>query len=270
MARRGLGRVPPGAALRPPDPQPPGLQTSACAAGSTSRPQRHMPSATRESAPASEAPVHQPAKSDIVTEQTPVPTQPPEARPKPLRSARQGIILRLVDLLSDNSLISNEDAAIAIGAHPETVKHLRKSDSFRTLVARAVKAKHGDLLYGVERMRLEATHAVLTAARDIAQAPEGLPTVKLQAAEIVLNDWHKTEDRKASPKLGQNGPPGTNVTVELTFNELQAARESAVEKGKTIQLEPSDVHHTPINPFTQHALLANQRKTGTLIREEGE
>lgn len=213
-------------------------------------------------------PTHTPQGEQSVKVPAPAPIEPQAAKPR--RSARQGIILRLADLLSDNSLISDEDAANAIGAHPETVKHLRKSDSFRTLVARATKAKHGDLLYGVERMRLEATHAVLTAARDIAQAPEVLPTVKLQAAEIVLNDWHKTEDRKVSPKLGQNGPPGTNVTVELTFNELQAARESAVEKGKTIQLEPSDVHHAPINPFTQHALLANQRKTGTLIREEGE
>jgi len=200
-------------------------------------------------------------KGDIVSEATTLPPQ---------RSPRQGIILRLVDLLSDNTTISDEDAAKAIGAEPSTVRHLRKSDSFRTLLARAIKVKHGEGLYAVEAQRIAATTAVLTAITQIATAPEVLPTVKLEAARIVLDDWNKTQDRIHAPKLSSNQQPATNVTVELTFNELQAARENQIARGKTLELEPSDVAHVPVNPFAQRGLLSSSNKTGAPVREEGE
>lgn len=188
---------------------------------------------------------------------------------------RQGIIAALVNALSDNIQMDDHTAAALIGAAPETVYTLRKSDSFRTLLAKEVKRKHGEALLAVEGNRLAATNTALTAATEILKAPEVLPTVKLEAAKVVLEDWHKTQDRlqpKSAPTHGQ-----TNVTVELTFNELQQARESSIAHGKTLELEASDAVHSHIAPMgrdrdqqMQQALLPAIGKGGDKVRREGQ
>jgi hypothetical protein len=188
---------------------------------------------------------------------------------KPVNAWR-GLLQRLVDALSDNMELTNEAAAVVVGSDARTVAQLRKSDSFRTLLMREVNRKYGDKLHAVTASQLDATIAAARTVTSLLQLPEVLPSVKLEAAKVAFENHHRTADRLAPKNAPLHGQ--TNVTVELNFSELQAARKQSVDFGKTLELGPSDVAHgyATVTPTDRNNMLESFNQVGAPLRKEGE
>lgn len=181
---------------------------------------------------------------------------------QPVIGPAKGIIRKLLDISVDNELLSDIEMAKLI---PETtagyIRAIRNSDSFRRLLAKAVEQKYGDTIRAVRQKGLETTIVAMDTLQEVMTDPATLPGVKMEASKIALNSFHQTQDRE-TPKAGigkDDEKPGVNVQINLSAGELAEARNAMVSHGKTIQLEGSDVAHTP---SSRHALLGPVKKIG--------
>lgn len=180
---------------------------------------------------------------------------------------RRSLVSELLELLTDNPLLTTEQCANVLGCNQKTIAITRASDSFRALLALRIDRLHGDAIRAVRNNTLLAANEALDTARRIMADAATVGSLKLEAAKLVLENHDRSEERLI-PKGGTAYQPGTNVTVNLTFDELHAARESSLAHGATLELEASDKTHVPPVPFERARLFAPSHQGGFDLRKE--
>jgi len=185
------------------------------------------------------------------------------------RKRARGIIYDILQVMVDNHQINNAQIAALTGHNEKIITHIRKSDSFRSLLAKAVEIRHGEALQTVRSAQLTSTIVALEGMRKVIESDATLPAMKVEAARVILNNHNTTEDRLA-PKsaVGQQN----QVNISISLDELQAARQSALAKGNEIVLEPSDASHSPAIPgmFPPQYSIQDVYTERAKLRGEGE
>jgi len=139
-------------------------------------------------------------------------------------------------------MLTDEQCAIALGISQRTVYVLRRSDAFRATLSLMIDKYYGDAIRAVRSNTIVAANEALEENRRILRDPAALPSLKMEAAKIVLDHYHKSEDRTI-PR-GPVGQPGqTSVTINLTTQELAEARQASIQRGATLELEASNHAH---------------------------
>jgi hypothetical protein len=160
-----------------------------------------------------------------------------------VKKERRSMIEDVLDLCVQNHLITNAEVAALLQIPLRTVRALRSSDSFQTILERRIEKTHGVAIRAVRMNSLVAANTALETAKTIMKDPAAIGSMKLEAAKVALESYHRAEDRNA-PK-SPLGHPQTNVAINLTFAELAEAQDRSRNYGASLELEASDVSHTP-------------------------
>jgi hypothetical protein len=157
-------------------------------------------------------------------------------------------------------MMTDEDCATYLGVSKRTVQITRASDAFKSLLALSIQRQHGAAINAVRNNTLLAANEALEAGRRMMADPAIIPSLKIEVMKVVLDNNHKAEDRLI-PK-GPVQPGSQNVSISLTFGELQEARDKAIAHGHSLELEASDHAHSHEIQMPAHRLLAGIRKRG--------
>lgn len=183
------------------------------------------------------------------------------------KKRRRSMIEEVLDLCVDNSLITHTQVATLLNIPIPTVKAIRASDSFNTILTRRVEARYGTALRAVRTNTLVAANEALETAKIIMNDPAQIASMKLEAAKVALESYHKSEERSV-PK-GPVGTPGqTNVAINLTFAELTDAQERSRQYGRDLKLEASDVTHAPQISDQSRQILPGGERSRSPIRSQ--
>lgn len=160
----------------------------------------------------------------------------------------RSMVRDLLNLLVDNHLLTDKECATILAIPERTVFILRKSDAFKAALAKMVEDKHGTAIRAVRNNILVAANTALETTIRVMGDPSALPSMKLEAAKLALEQHHKAEQRaidmeaaKAPPPPPPNAGPSVNVTISV--EDLSAARQAALNHGAAITLEPSESAH---------------------------
>lgn len=167
-----------------------------------------------------------------------------QVTPATSRGAVRDILAVMVD---DHELKPAQIAAIT-GHSEKTVRYIIASQSFQDMLAKAFRLRHGAAADSVRANAMETTNVAFNTLRTLMQDEAVLPITKLEAVRLALDNHNKHEERlipkvPVNPAANQN-----NVVINLTFDELAEARKNAIDYGKAIELEPSDVINTVAIP----------------------
>jgi hypothetical protein len=155
----------------------------------------------------------------------------------------RSMIQDMIALLRDNPLLSDEEIEAVLAIPKRTIGLIRRSDAFRASLAFEIERVHGEAIRAVRNNNLLAANDALEATRRMIRDTGLLPSVKLEAIKIALDNNHRAEELHrpvGSPLAGQGG---TNITINLTTQELQEAQASSLAHGRSLELEASDHAH---------------------------
>ena len=187
----------------------------------------------------------------------------PPIIPRKARGIIQDVILAIVDDLH----ISNENISKQTGHPIKIIQHIRKSDSFRSMLAKAQEMRYGEVLQTVRLTQMTTAVNTLKSMSNMAGDPGILPLARLEAAKIVMDTHNKTEERLI-PKVAPG--PQNQVNLTISLEDLQSARQASLTQGQEIVLEPSDASHAPAIPGQfQEYHVANGHKERLPVRVEG-
>lgn len=174
---------------------------------------------------------------------------------------RRSFVRDLLDLLTANHTLDDEACATYLGVTKRTVFLTRSADSFKSLLALSIQKQHGDAIMAVRNNTLLAANEALEAGRRMLADSAIIPSLKIEVMKVVLDNHQRSEERliPKGPTGGQTG----QVSINLTFNELQEARQSALDYGKNLELEASNHAHATEIQMPGYRMLAGVNKDGS-------
>jgi hypothetical protein len=152
----------------------------------------------------------------------------------------RGAVRDILRVMVDDHELKPAQIAVLTGHNEKTVRYIIASQSFQDMLAKAFRLRHGAAADSVRANAMETTNAAFNTLRMLMQDTAVLPITKLEAVRIALDNHNKHEERLI-PKTPPPTAPQNNVVINLTFDELQEARKNAIDYGKALELEPSDV-----------------------------
>lgn len=165
----------------------------------------------------------------------------PEEIPQNLRRRSYRAIL---ELSARHPLLDSRDLALLTGASQPWIKSVMKSDTFIAQRAVMVDKLHGARLREIQA-KLETTTSLIIDAigRRIADPEAAVSEDTLIKAFIALAD--RVLPKKESAPAVNPGNPQPNQTTQFIFNgvtmeDIQRARDAAMNRGRTIELEPQE------------------------------
>lgn len=160
----------------------------------------------------------------------------------------RGVIHDIIKVMVDDHKVTNEEIAALTGHSPRIIGHIKRSDSFRSLLAKAVKLRHGEIIDSVRNNELRVANTALTVVNDLLNNDAVLPSTKLELARLALDHHSKNQDRLIPKNPALANQSNTSVVINLTTEELRDAQNASIAYGNAIQLEASDATHTPLLP----------------------
>lgn len=186
-----------------------------------------------------------------------------------LPTKTRNTVRELLVLLRDNQLLTDKECATVLGIAERTVYILRKSDAFKGVLAKMIDEQHGDAIRAVRNNTLVAANEALETTRRIMKDPTALPSLKLEAVKLALEQHNKTEQRELDARLPPPPPtnPSQQVNVSISIEDLQSARQAALGAGAAITLEPSESAHS-VGVHSARPMLGSLTKERPPIRSE--
>lgn len=156
----------------------------------------------------------------------------------------------VLELSVRHPLLSPADIALMTGAQEKWVKSVMKSDAFMAQRAARVQELHGPRLEEI-RAKMESTMSALldAIAKRIADPEAAVSEETLLKAFAVLADRIIPAKNAAAIM-----PPSPTTPTQINYNfngvtieDIQRARNAAVERGKVLQLEAQPSHESIIH-----------------------
>jgi hypothetical protein len=147
----------------------------------------------------------------------------------------------ILEMSAKHPLLNATDIAMMLGTSEPWVKKIMRSDAFIAQRANRVQELHGPRLQQLQAKLETTTDLILDAIAKRIANPEAAVSedTLLKAAALLLDRIipKKTEASAASP-LAPAQPSVTMVFNSVTAADIARARDAALHRGRTLELEP--------------------------------